>query len=431
MGKYCFYVVTVGKDVGVFTKWLQAKHVREGASCEGYELKDEAIKAFDEAMINGFVQISGSFDQPYQSPRIHPPLDCPPYSCGPTSVAVVPTSPPPTPARPAPVSSTPATAFFPPAVFENASSGDVPGYAQNVTLRSPKREKPAANFQYCTKQNKDVQTTRTRGGCPECGCECTANFGSQQQEGADSTTDRAQSTKGKEPTRRYEVSVISSESESDDDASSSTRQKVPSTPRRMHTIASIQGAHETGALAKPVLRTLSAPTNSLSSPLVRKPNQSPSRLRPNILIDISDADSYPSASTASSSDTDPDSSGPEDVTPLRTRLLSPLISPDFKNAVLMDAVNNAQLLRNSTVPNSPSRSRRRDTASGPTVSKRANTSIEKSPRVVTDRRASRAGCSPGRLGLHQCHVPSIVYNDSCDPRSPILRNRLTASGEPK
>ncbi|KAJ3790769.1 hypothetical protein GGU10DRAFT_414097 [Lentinula aff. detonsa] len=388
MGKNNFYVVTVGKDVGVFGKWLQVSQVRTGMNCEGYETKEEAMKAFDEAMANGFVKISGSFDRPYQSPRIYPPLDCPPYSCGPAS-AVIPTFLPPTPTSvcklpspsispsshippsspirptlPVQRSSTPPPSL-PPSVFEHASFGDIPGHAPNVTIRprSPKKGKPETKSRcgYCPKRNQKIQTTIEKDG--------SNNIKREQKKGRDaspSMSGRSSSAKGKELARQqYEVNIISSESESDDDydsASSLVGQKAPITPRRAHITMSVQSAHRSSTTrAKSVLRTL-PPTANISSSSTsasrygQKANKSPSRSKPNIVIDISDVESYPS-----DSDSDEDSSGPEDVTPLRTRLLlSPLTSPVFSNTALIDAtVNSIQPLRStsssprSQVSNSP------------------------------------------------------------------------------
>ncbi|KAJ4467912.1 hypothetical protein C8J55DRAFT_525183 [Lentinula edodes] len=539
-GKNNFYVVTVGKDVGVFKKWLQVSRVREGTNCEGYETQEEAVKAFDEALTNGFVKISGSFDHPYQSPRIHPPLDCPPYSCGPASVAV-PNSPPPTPGRararsistpaPAPVHvpifapSTPSpSTFLPPSVFENASFGDIPGYAQNVTIRSPKREKAPINTPNPPKQNKEIQTVgRTKGACAQCGCDCTTDLRQkQQQNGASSsrsTSDPSQSAKGKQSTRRDELSVISSESESDDvftRSSISDEKKAPTTPRRAHAHipTSVHSTHRSSIRAKPVLRTLSAPPNSSS---FASPPSSPSRIHqkskpqpptaaaispqpaavtsryhsnpntqsptsttttnssfqpPNAVIDISDVESYPSSdSSVSGSKTDEeDSSGPEDVTPLQTRqrLLSPLTSPDFKNAVLTDGVGvgvhghpDVKGKKMAVSSSSPSAQRKRSTshtpnctadvfttgtslgaAAGHLVSPRQDHSSSSSPCVSS---GSGFGGSEGEqssssdrissaLGLlHQSPAPTNIramYNEILDPRSPIRQNRVMALGEP-
>ncbi|GAW05219.1 hypothetical protein LENED_007060 [Lentinula edodes] len=540
-GKNNFYVVTVGKDVGVFKKWLQVSRVREGTNCEGYETQEEAVKAFDEALTNGFVKISGSFDHPYQSPRIHPPLDCPPYSCGPASVAV-PNSPPPTPGRararsistpaPAPVHvpifapSTPSpSTFLPPSVFENASFGDIPGYAQNVTIRSPKREKAPINTPTPPKQNKEIQTVgRTKGACAQCGCDCTTDpRQKQQQNGASSsrsTSDPSQSAKGKQSTRRDELSIISSESESDDvftRSSISDEKKAPITPRRAHThiSTSVHSTHRSSILAKPVLRTLSAPPNSSS---FASPPSSPSRIHkkskpqpptaaasspkpaaatshyhrnpntqfptsttttnssfqlPNAVIDISDVESYPSSDSSvsgSKTDEEEDSSGPEDVTPLQTRqrLLSPLTSPNFKNAVLTDGVGGGVHRhpyvkgKKTTVSNSsPSAQRKRSTPYTPNctadvfttgtslsaaaehlVSPRQGHTSSSSPRVSSasgfggselEQGSSNDGVSSALGLLHQSPAPtniSVMYNDILDPRSPILRNRVMALGEP-
>ncbi|KAJ4002071.1 hypothetical protein F5050DRAFT_1802640 [Lentinula boryana] len=475
MGKNNFYVVTVGKDVGVFGKWLQVSQVRTGMNCEGYETKEEAMKAFDEAMANGFVKINGSFDRPYQSPRIYPPLDCPPYSCGPTS-AVGPTSLPPTPTsvcklpspsispsshippsspiRPTfPVQrSSKSPPSFPPSVFEHVSFGDIPGHAPNVTIRprSPKKGKPETNLsrcQYCPKRNKKIQMTIEKDGCTYCGCNCAANnIKREQQKGHNtfpSMSERSSSAKGREPAhQQYEVNTISSESESDDDYDSSSSlvgQKAPITPRRVCTTMSVQSAHRSSTTrAKSVLRTLPPTADNISSSTSasrygQKANKSPSRSKPNIAIDISDVESYPS-----DSDSDEDSSGPEDVTPLRTGLLlSPLTSPVFSNTALMDAaVNSIQLLRSTS--SSP---RTRNFACSSIVQNRADFSFGITPRVTMNHLVSRAGrsfleSSAGgdgdegvALGLHQSHVPTTIYNEPADPRSPIPRNFIMAPGE--
>ncbi|KAJ4497105.1 hypothetical protein C8R41DRAFT_823274 [Lentinula lateritia] len=538
-GKNNFYVVTVGKDVGVFKKWLQVSHVREGTNCEGYETQEEAVQAFDEALTNGFVKISGSFDHPYQSPRIHPPLDCPPYSCGPASVAV-PNSPPPTPGgvrarstsitAPAPVHvpifapSTPShSTFLPPSVFENASFGDIPGYAQNVTIRSPKREKPSINTPNSPKQNKKIQTVdRAEGACAQCGCDYTTDpRQKQQQKGVSSsrsTSDPSQSAKGKQSTRRDELSVISSESESDDvftRSSISDEKNAPITPRRTHShiLTSVHSTHRSSIRAKPVLRTLSAPPNSstfaspLSSPsrihqksktqspttaaITPRPTAMTSRYHrnlttqyptsattttsssqpPNAVIDISDVESYPSSdsSVSGSKSDEEDSSGPEDVTPLQTRqrLLSPLTSPDLKNAVLTDGVGvgvhghpDIKGKKTTFSNSSPSAQRKRispytpnctadvfttgtslSAAAGHLVSPRQGHSSSSSPRVSSssgfggsevEQSSSNDGVSCALGLLHQFPAPtniSAIYNDILDPRSPIRRNRVMALGE--
>ncbi|KAJ3979693.1 hypothetical protein F5890DRAFT_867775 [Lentinula detonsa] len=474
MGKNNFYVVTVGKDVGVFGKWLQVSQVRTGMNCEGYETKEEAMKAFDEAMANGFVKINGSFDRPYQSPRIYPPLDCPPYSCGPASAVIpsflppTPTSvcklpspsispsshiPPSSPIRPTlPVqrSSTPPPSL-PPSVFEHASFGDIPGHAPNVTIRprSPKKGKPETKSRcgYCPKRNQKIQTTIEKDGCTYCGCKCAANNMKREQKkglnASPSMSERSSSVKDKDPARQqYEVNIISSESESDDDydsGSSLVGQKAPITPRRAHITMSVQSAHRSSTTrAKPVLRTL-PPTANISSSSTsasrygQKANTSPSRSKPNIVIDISDVESYPS-----DSDSDEDSSGPEDVTPLRTRLLlSPLTSPVFSNTALIDAtVDSIQPLRSTS--SSP---RSRNFACSSTFQNCADVSIGVTPGVITNHLVSCAGRSflessagrdddeDGALVPHQSHVPSTIYNESVDPRSPISRNLIMATGE--
>ncbi|KAJ3838987.1 hypothetical protein F5878DRAFT_617942 [Lentinula raphanica] len=421
MGKNNFYVVTVGKDVGVFNKWLQVSQVRSGTNCEGYDTKEDAIKAFDEAYANGFVQIIGSFKQPYQSPRIYPPLDCPPYSCGPTSV-VVPISPPSTPTRARKYSLT-SPVFLPPSSVQPSparvssptrpTSTTVPANTPaTVTMRSS--QSLVENAAPRTHSRVTEVRSPTEGGCTYCGCACAGNSSHGHHRKSASTSSsgskRSSSAKGKQPVREYEVSVISSESESESEHGPPSSSRAPITPRRTRTV-NVHSAHRASPVgARPILRPLStSSSNNKSSPLPPprfqyanpSTNNSPSRVQPSVVIDISDDDSYPSDPTPTDTD---DSSGPEDVTPARTtRLLSPLTSPVFDlDTALVEAMNETHL--RSTPPSSlPPTPRKRDAGYRKFLVPSAG-----EVRV---------------LGLHQSPA---VFNESVDPRSPMSRDRTVA-----
>lgn len=192
---------------------------------------------------------------------------------------------------------------------------------------------------------------------------------------------------------------------------------------------------------------------------------------PNAVIDISDVESYPSSdsSVSGSKSDEEDSSGPEDVTPLQTRqrLLSPLTSPDLKNAVLTDGVGvgvhghpDIKGKKTTFSNSSPSAQRKRispytpnctadvfttgtslSAAAGHLVSPRQGHSSSSSPRVSSssgfggsevEQSSSNDGVSCALGLLHQFPAPtniSAIYNDILDPRSPIRRNRVMALGE--
>lgn len=384
---------------------LQVRPIVFDTNCQKYGTKEEAINAFDEAMQNGFVEITGPCDGPYKSPRIYPPLTSPPHPidyAGPN---------PPNPPKPqAPPASAPApsvsssslhTTPFP--STNPSRSPNSPFDDTNVTMRSPKREKRAVSISDGRTRNA-AQSSPTKGECSDistCNCNCHLKTPShclespiRQRKDSYTVVSSPQRRVKKEPRLLHSVSPRNQV------ASPPIRWVTSPTPRP-RTSPTLQPTPRVSPSGS-ILRTQSASAVQFSSPLASSSryfrDPSPSRLGPNIVYVISSdsEDDYPSAS-----ESETESSGPEVITPPQSsHLLSPLTTPKLKDAGIMTSGFSVAGSR------SP---RKKDATNTPTV-------IPKSRSEVSRR-------TPG--------LSYVVGNELEDPRSPIQpgRNRTHIIGE--
>ncbi|KAF5393279.1 hypothetical protein D9757_000608 [Collybiopsis confluens] len=389
-----FYVVTAGKDVGVFKLWLQAAGVVVDSQCEGFETQEAAIEAFDESFNNGLIRITGSCASTYKSPRLHPPVTSPPFPKlrAPVQAPLTP------PTSPVYTRSIQATDFD-----DNQSFGAVPGYPMspplNVTIRSPKRERLQSNR---SPQKRAAGSSQTHH---------SSSRVSPKKREQQKTANGAAS-----PPQHFTAVQASNETESE-----SEPECVSVTPRRMRTLPSLPSTPRAKVVAvaytKSASQTLSPPVSTL--PSKREPG-SPAQYETGIAIDPSDEESYPEGSET---ETETESSGPEDVTPPRPvgLLLSPLtspklISPDLTaRSPLAETVPDTHLIGRSSASSSPR------VPKSPTPSMR-QVSYPSSPIVF----------GAAALGMSQpSHVPNVVHDVVSDPRSPVQKGRVLIPGEPK
>ncbi|KIK67389.1 hypothetical protein GYMLUDRAFT_69572 [Collybiopsis luxurians FD-317 M1] len=412
-GKKKFYTVTVGKDVGVFRLWTQVSGVVLDHHCESFDSKEEAISAFDEAYNNGLVRITDSVVATYKSPRLHPPITSPPLprrSALPANAPPPPTHVPPSPA-PTPPTSPRSVRSLQASDFDNQSFGVVPGYPispspLNVTMRSPKRER-----------NGSGRSTRNRAdeaGRPQGKNIVASPVKREERIIASAPPIQPAVPRGERPLNN----------DSTENSTESEPECVSLTPRRTRTMPSLPGTPR--PVASAVTRTKSAPASQIFSPssstsFSRYRECSP-RQNQQIAIDLSDEDSYPEAPETES---ESDSSGPEDVTPPAAigLLLSPLTSP---------RLTSPELMRTSAVAN--------NRAMGTPVAVQRpltiqNTPVGSSSRVMASPSSSSRPFSSNHeaaaLGMSQpAHVPYTVYDTENDPRSPFRKGSFVP-GEPK
>lgn len=393
---------------------LQVKPIVFETNCQKYGTKEEAIEAFNEAMENGFVEITGPCDGPYKSPRIYPPLTSPPHPvhyAGPN---------PPNPPKPqappasalAPSVSSPPLPNTPFPSTNPSRSFNSPFDDTNVTMRSPKREKRAVSISggQSSRTRNVAQSSPTKGECSDistCNCNCHIKTPShclespvRQRKDSYIVVTSPQRRVKKEPRPLSSASLRSQA------ASPPIRWVTSPTPcpKNSPTLQPTPRVSPSGS----ILRTQSASAVQFSSPLAstsRFPRDpSPSRLGPNIIHVISsdsEDDSYPAASESES-----ESSGPELVTPPQSsHLLSPLTSPKLKDTGIMTA---SLFVAGVSGSHSP---RKKDATCGP---------IPKSRSEVSRRTPNQES-----KGLSY-----VVGNELEDPRSPIQRNRIHITGEP-
>ncbi|KAE9411461.1 hypothetical protein BT96DRAFT_13441 [Gymnopus androsaceus JB14] len=308
------------------TRRLQVKPIFASLDCcEKHETKEEAINAFNEAMQNGFVKIQGSFNKPYKSPRIYPPVTCPPHPViNLASGAPKPPSPPPSPPAftpaftPAPAPPPPPPSTYP-SLDEKSSQFD----DRNVTKRSPQREKRAVNT-FDGRSSRSTytqnQSSPTKGGCGSnchhhccCHCCCAGNH---------SCRSAATNPVSAPPSPNRERRQVMKERKPEPTLTTSSRQVASAISRSKTAPApSVQSSTPRAPLSSTISRTQSASAVQFSSPLASSSQyRSVSRSGPQDIVFLSDSE------TELDEDSEAESSGPEDVTPSpsRAKLLSPL-----------------------------------------------------------------------------------------------------------